>query len=241
MARDPESLHKPYEYIDEVPNIIKIDDMPYFDRPDFDISDPDVFDKKYIPAIEKSVRNSYEYRQMINYLREYMDMNKCAFYERLNNLETVKVHIEIHHEPFSLFDICKIVYNKRTYFNESIEVEMVAKEVMYLHYQLQVGLIPLAETVHELVHNQYLFVPTDKVFGKYREFVNRYEPWISPELRTVLDHIEETTRICNEDEYKDILSKNYIYVDSSGNGLPNLEDIAFLVKGRINDILNDKK
>lgn len=240
MAREPEMMHKSYEYLSDIPTIIHINEMPVFDRPDFDLTDESVFTKKFIPAIEKSVRGSFEYKQMVSYLREYVDMNKCAFYDKFNNLETTRIHIEIHHEPFSLYDICQIVYNKRVSYGESIEVEMIAKEVMFLHYQLQVGLIPLAETVHELVHNQYLFVPSSKVYGKYKEFQSRYDPWIPPELKQILDDIEEKTRICDEEEYKSILARNYIYVNNSDNRLPTMEEVGLLIKGRVNDILNKR-
>ena len=207
---------------------------------DYDLADEKQF-KKYIQNVERDVRGSFEYKSMINYLREYMDMNQCAFYKNLNNIDTTKVHIEIHHEPLSLYDICLIVYNKRCAFHESIEEEWVAKEVMYLHYNLMVGVIPLAETVHELVHAQYLFVPTTAVLGKYKEFVDRYKDFMLPEQLETLEHIEKSTEIYNDDLAKTILSKQYVYVDMSGSyKLPKTEDIISMVKDRINDIMNTK-
>jgi len=155
--------------------------------------------------------------------------------------DTTKVHIEIHHEPLSLYDICLIVYNKRVAFNEPLDEEYVAKEVMYLHYNLMVGLIPLAETVHQLVHAQYLFVPTTAVLGKYREFVDRYQPYMIPEQLETLEHIEEATKVYDSDDAKLLLSKNYIYIDMSGSyNLPKTEDIISMVKDRIKDILDAK-
>jgi hypothetical protein len=167
-------------------------------------------------------------------------MNKCSFYESVSNADTTKIKIEIHHEPLSLYDIVVIVYNKRVAFHESLEVEHVAKEVMYLHYEMEVGLIPLAETVHELVHNQYLFVPSTKVFGKYQKFVEDYRPYIPLEQLDILDRIEQLTATYEADEYKQLLSKKYIYVDLSGSySLPRLEDIAHSVKDRIREIMED--
>ena len=83
-------------------------------------------------------------------------MNKCSFYENVSNIDSNDIKIEIHHEPISLYDICIIVYNKRNFFHENLSE--LLKEVMLLHYKLLIGLIPLAETVHELVHNKYLFI-----------------------------------------------------------------------------------
>ncbi len=239
--RDPNNIIKSYEF-DTPPVIIKMDEVPDYNFFDYDLNDDQML-KKYLFSIEKKViRSSYEYRTYIQFLREYMDMNKCSFYENVNNIDTTKVRIEIHHEPLSLFDICLIVYNKRVAFNESLEEEMLAKEVMYLHYNLMVGLIPLAETVHELVHGQYLFVPTSAVFGKYREFVNRYEDFMTPEQKEVLDKIEEASEIYSFEEAKTILSKQFIYVDMTGAyKIPRTEDIITMVKDRIRDMVGTNK
>lgn len=237
--RDPNNMQKTYE-LESPPPIIKMDEIPEYNLYDFDLNDEKSF-KKYLQTIEKVVRSSHEYRALVQFLREYMDMNQCAFYQNVSNSDSAKVRIEIHHEPLSLYDICLIVYNKRVAFNEPLDEEFVAKEVMYLHYNLMVGLIPLAETVHQLVHAQYLFVPTTAVLGKYREFVDRYKAYMIPEQLEALEHIEEATKVYDSDDAKVLLSKNYIYVDMSGSyNLPKTEDIISMVKGRIKDILDSK-
>ena len=237
--RDPDNIAKSYE-LEAPPAVIEMKDIPEYNFQDSALADEKQF-KKYIQTIERDVRSSFEYKEMVKYLREYMDMNQCAFYKNLNNADSTKVHIEIHHEPLSLYDICLIVYNKRVAFHESIEEEWVAKEVMYLHYNLMVGLIPLAETVHELVHAQYLFVPTTAVLGKYREFVNRYHDFMLPEQLETLEHIEKATEVYSSDMANTLLSKQYIYVDMSGQyTLPKTEDIITMLKDRINDIMSTK-
>lgn len=238
--RDPNNIVKNYE-IDSPPLIIQMHDIPEYNLYDFDLNDEKSF-KKYIQTLEKTVRSSFEYKSLINYLREYMDMNQCAFYQNVNNTDTTKVRIEIHHEPLSLYDICLIVYNKRVAFNEPLDEEYVAKEVMYLHYNLLVGLIPLAETVHQLVHAQYLFVPTTAVLGKYKEFVDRYNPYMLPEQIEVLEHIEEATQTYDDESAKTILSKNYIYIDMSGvYNFPKTEDITNMLKDRIKEIMDKSR
>lgn len=237
--RDPNSIHSFYEYADEVPQSIKLNDLAPCTIPDYDLNDEKEF-TKYLRDIEKVVRSSFEYRKMVSYLRDYLDMNKCSFYESVSNADTTKIKIEIHHEPLSLYDICVIVYNKRVAFHESLEVEHVAKEVMYLHFDMQVGLIPLAETVHELVHNQYLFVPSTKVYGKYKKFVQDYKAFIPLEQLDILDRIEQLTMGYEAEEYKQLLSKKFIYVDASGSyNLPKLEDVAQILKSRIREIMDD--
>jgi hypothetical protein len=121
-------------------------------------------------------------------------MNKCSFLKGITNEETYSIKIEIHHYPFSLADIVKIVVKKRQYYNESLDVQMVAKEVMELHYKLVIGLIPLSETVHQLFHSGHLFIPVDNVMGRYNLFVEYYEPFIDEEMLETLSRIEKYSR-----------------------------------------------
>lgn len=239
--RDINNMHDIYEFASETPpSVIKVDEVPDYTIPDWDFNDEKEF-KKYMTTVEKTVRNSFEYKAMINYLREYVNMNQCSFYKNVNNIDSTKIKIEIHHDPFSLYDICLIVFNKRNQFYESLDEEAVAKEVMYLHYNMIVGLIPLSSTVHELVHNQYIFVPTSKVYGKYKEFAERYKAWMLPEQIDMLERIEAASQDY-EENYQTLLSKQYIYVDMSGSfELPRTEDIINMVKGRISDIINESK
>lgn len=236
--RDPNNVVKTYE-LDAPPLTIEMHEIPDYNLYDFDLSDEKSY-KKYIQTIEKVVRSSFEYKQMVGFLKDYMDMNQCAFYKNITNADNTRIKIEIHHEPLSLYDICLIVVNKRRAFNEPLDEEYVAKEVMYHHYNLMVGLIPLAETVHELVHASYLFVPTTAVLGKYKEFVEMYKPYMLPEQLEVLEHIEEATKFYNSDEAKTLLSTNYIYMDLTGAyNMPRTEDIINMVKGRIKELVDE--
>ena len=120
-----------------------------------------------------------------------MNMDRCSFLNEVSNEDTFDIKIEIHHYPFTLRDICEIVFKKREYYGESLTVNMVAKEVMSLHYKLVIGLIPLSETVHELAHSGRLFIPIDKVLGRYNIFVDCYEPFCKPEQLDALKRIEK--------------------------------------------------
>lgn len=217
-------------------NVLTLEVIPEYDIEDYDIMDDKDF-QKYISDIEKVVRSSFEYRTLINYLRENMDMNKCSFFENVNNIDTFKIKIHIHHHPLTLGDISLIIYKKRATLRESLEIEAVAKEVMYVHYCLMIGLIPLCETVHELVHNKYLFVPTDKVLGNYRTFVDMYKEYMEPEQIDTLEKIEEYTEKYNYEESTQILNRNYIYIDLIGVfKFPKLEDIVDNLEHKIKQL-----
>ena len=105
------------------PNDVDIVKIPK-DIPVMDIEDYDLFDdkerEKYINDLERHVRSSYEYRNMVQYLREYMNMNSCAFIPNVTNEVNRKIKIELHHSPFTLRDICVTILNKRMKNNEML-------------------------------------------------------------------------------------------------------------------------
>ena len=169
---------------------IDIEEVPEMDTEIYCLDDDRDF-KHYVRDIKNNVRYSFEYRRFIKFLRENMNMDRCSFLQGITNADGFDIKIEIHHYPFSIEDIIRIVIRKRQYYNESLDVQMVAKEVMELHYKLIIGLIPLSETVHQLFHSGRLFIPVDAVLGRYNLFVEYYEPFCEPEQLDTLKRIEE--------------------------------------------------
>lgn len=161
--------------------------------------------EKFIRDVETQVRRSFEYKELIRYLRDEFGMNKCAFLDNVSYNET-GAKIEIHHYPFTLRDIVEVVIKKRRYYQESVELQMVAKEVMELHYKLMVGLIPLSQTVHELAHSSRLFIPSDKVLGRFNLFVEYYRPFCDAQMLDALSRIEKYT----EEKENPILNTNIL-------------------------------
>lgn len=232
-------------YVDPINfDTIHIPTLPEYNVEDYDFyDDNDV--QKYIKDVERICRSSFEYHRMVKFLRTNLDMNKCSFYENVTNhmggADVFKIKIHIHHDPFTLYEIVKIVFNKRFSLHENLDEQITAKEVMLLHYNLMVGLIPLAETVHELVHNQYLFIPTDAVFGFYQEFMEMYDPWIEEDLKAKIDRLEEATQAYNGAD-KFILDTHLLYTDVSGQyKLPKYEDVERFLRQRIFDIDNGRQ
>lgn len=216
------------EFIDK----IEITNIPQFDIADYNLTDDkEVF--KYLTTVERVCRNSRCYKKLIDFLRNYVDMNKCSFYKNINNIDTSSIKIHIHHSPFTLFDIANIIYMKRMAMGESLSVPMVSKEVMYCHYNMWVGLIPLSETVHEMVHNGYLFIPTDAVYGKYKEFAEQYKDYLGP-IENTLERLEEATKAYDYNKETKILTMNAIYIDPTGvYELPDMGTIIELLKDKI--------
>lgn len=225
-------------------DIIVFDDIPEFDTQDYDIFNEKEF-PKYIDDIKKICRASFEYRQFVNYLRDYMDMNKCSFFNNVTNSETFKIKIHLHHCPFTLQDIVETIFNKRMFYQESLEVEMVAKEVMYIHYFLMIGIIPLAETVHELVHSQVIFIPIDHVLGNYSEFEETYREFIPEDAKKRYEIAKQQTLVYNDYANRQLLEIKPIALQLPGDdgsvtyNLPSMENLVAAMNNRIDEIKNN--
>jgi hypothetical protein len=223
-----------------LPDTFDINQVPEFENEIYNLEDETDY-KHYIKDVEGQIRRSFEYKQFIKYLRDNFGMNKCAFLKGVTNEETFDIKIEIHHYPFSLHDIVEIVLKKRRYYNESLDVQMVAKEAMILHYKIMIGLIPLSETVHELAHSSRLFIPSDTVFGRYNLFVDYYKPFIEPEMLDALERIEKYTREHSELLDTTIIDENTVRYNIKDNEyrLPNMDTVANTMLTQIEYIKNN--
>ena len=235
---DPANL-KTIETKDTNTSIIKMDYIPECELKVYDIYDDKGFEK-YLADVENCVRKSFEYKRFIKFLRENMNMDEDIFLEDVKMDKSFKVKIEQHHTPFTLYDIILIVFNKRMFYNEDISVRQVAKEVMRLHYRLIVGLIPLSQTTHILVHNQYLFIPVENILGDYNKFVNEYKSFMKPEQLDTLNRIEEFSKTCDVREYAKAILQHTLKLECQGAyKLPDLQQITNSMYNRIESIKNN--
>ena len=114
---------------------------------------------------------------------------------------------------------------------------------MWLHYVGWVGLIPLSETVHKMVHNQYIFIPTDIIRGNYRLFIKEYYNDIDPEVLDCVDNAEQATKDYNNKQME-LFNNHRIYINEDGSyGLPKKESTQQAIKDHITELKsnNNKK
>lgn len=220
-------------------NKIEIDNVPEFDYLIWDLENEKEF-RKYIQSIEKEVRQSFEYKEMIQYIKNNYDMHKCSFL-KVSDDDEINAKLEIHHSPYTLYDIVNIVYRKRVFYGESLEIQQVAKEVTMLHYRLLVGLIPLSKTVHQLVHDGKLFIPVQNVLGNYREFIRLYRQFISEEELDTIERIERYSMETSDLLNTSVLDMNMISIQSNNKEyqLPNFNNINNNMINRVKEIKNN--
>ena len=225
-----------------------INEMQYFDESQYDFYDEKDFGR-YIQDIERAVRMSFEYRQLINYLKNTEGMNTCTFLENVVQIPDSKIKIELHHSPLTLYDIVQAVVKKRMHNNEDMDLFMVANEVMYNHYIGHIGLVPLSETVHEMVHSQYIFIPTNIIRGNYRAFIESYYDYVSPDVLDAIDNAEQMTKEWLNDisgnnqinTQMEIFNLHQTYINSNIHTKDTRSKAKDSIKDRIDTIKSTKK
>lgn len=168
---------------------------------------------KTVKTCERMIRSSLEYKDYVKFLKDYIDMTKCSFFGKVKMDRYSKVKIEQHHSPFTLYDITMTVLLKHLDTYGEVNLYEVSEEVMKLHYQCRVGLIPLSTTVHELVHQGLVFIPVQQVRGDWLSFYKEYEPYIPQDMKDKLKSIIKFSKECQD---LSLLETKYTYVDVDG-------------------------
>lgn len=175
---------------------------------------------KAIKTIERIVRSSLEYKAYIKYLKDYIDMTRCSFFNGVSNKDTNrKISIEIHHEPFTLFDITQIILEKQLDETGEVNYFSIAEEVMKVHYQCKVGLIPLSATVHDLVHTGDIFIPLQCPRGDFIGFLEEYDQYICKDIKETL---QAKLQLSKQVQDLSMLETKYTYLEVDGFKLPQL-------------------
>lgn len=214
----------------------KIEGVQDFSYNFFEFEDPKKTNR-YVKKIESIIRQSLEYRRYIKYLKNEIELTSCNFFKGIDTEEINGVGIEFHHYPFTLYDITYTVLSDMTdYFTKPVNTFDVANEVMKLHYENIIGLIPLSKTVHQLAHSGEVFINMHDVFGNVNLFVNQYNKHIDDETKDKLYILNEMSKDENYGSGDNkILSKSFQYVIS-----PNNKDLFKLEKIDPNNTLEEK-
>lgn len=183
--------------------IIQSEDNPFPESFYFDKLYEEQEYKKFIKNTERLIRPSKEYRTYIEQLRgtvSALNVDNILSYITSNDAE-----LEFHHYPFSLYDIVDIVILQKFFDMEDFTSFDICKEVMELHYQNLIGLVPLTKTSHELAHAGELFLGYNQVFGDYKTFMTMYKEGISKELKEKIEEMERLTDANNPTDAKGLL------------------------------------
>lgn len=194
---------------------IEINDYPKLNN--FYIYKEDI-NEKLLKKLVTTVRNSLEYKEYIQFLKDELDMNYCSFF---NNINWDYAEIDMHHVMLTLYDIIYIVSMKKLNEESNITIYDIMEEVMKLHYECKVLLIPISKTIHELVHSGDIFIPIQYAFGNFNEFYNEYKKYFTTEQKELIkEYISLSNDIIKDYKTPEILKRKFTYLSIDGVELP---------------------
>lgn len=182
-----------------------------------------------VKRMEKTVRGSMEYGDYIQFLRQNVEMDTCAFFKGVSKKTNKKIKIEVHHAPLTLYDVCKLILDKAVDTGEEINVLQLARTAMEIHYKNRIGLIPLSKTLHEVVHkSDKLVIPMYMIYGDFLSFMEEYNDYIELEenkgIRKKIEKLVADTKSVKEDTF-DVLEAKFTYIMVDGfEMLTKIED-----------------
>jgi len=148
---------------------------------------------RFVNSVKGMIRSSIEYKLFISGCKIDLDLNNCSFLG--NIIGEDKVDIEIHHCPLTLHDIIEIVADHMLSQGDTITTMTVAHEVLAAHFMGLVGILPLSETIHDLVHSGKVTVSMSQIYGNVGGFLRAYVGGIDEEtLSKILLAIELSKR-----------------------------------------------
>lgn len=138
---------------------------------------------QFISGIERLVRGSPEYKKLVKYIKTEFDLSHCTY---LNALNVENVTIELHHTPYTLYNIVSIIIQKHLKNQTPFNTFSVALDVIKLHYCNLVGLVSLSKTIHELMHSDNrVFIHRDLIIGNVDQFYALYEEYMDEEQKRI--------------------------------------------------------
>lgn len=208
--------------------------------PDVDFEDSKSVEH-YVKSCKILIRNSLEYKQLMNFLKYNMGMNTCFFLPNVKKEKKSKISIEIHHTGFVMEDIIKTILYDLYENGEEYDCQSVAEKVMYYHYKGFISLTALSSTAHQLIHepDSMLFIPLgmedfgdiNLFFEEFIDIIKKYLPDLYKKFESY-KMISDTVNNIEEiiPEYMDV---NIIYYNCEGVDIPTMDKIL--------DILSEKK
>jgi hypothetical protein len=181
ISFDKTKSNKPY---------MKSKNTPYSSSLYFEeIHNEKTFDN-FIKRTEQLIRTSKEYLFYIKKLKT--DIDALTHDNIQYNITSKQTQIEFHHYPFNLYSIVQIVAI-HNYLNDiKFTSFSLVKEVMRLHSNNYIGLVPLSKSNHQLAHSNAFNISLNQVFGNIDEFIKLYEDSIPEENKLIIKSLKES-------------------------------------------------
>ena len=137
---------------------------------------------RFIKAVENMVRTSNDYKAFVDYIKNTLGLDFCQVFSKV--YDKVDANVEFHHGPiFTLYDICEVELTKFIKTGQRINTFRVADAVLDLHFNMKVNGVLLSTTVHEMVHNQDIFINLNQAIGDVNAYIEENARYFTPEVK----------------------------------------------------------
>lgn len=168
----------------------------------------DVFDdeklKRFIKNIEKQIRRSDAYKSFVGECHA-KGLDRCAILGNVH--KTDKVTIEIHHYPFTLYEIVMNCILLHISEKESFNSFTIIRDVLREHHEGIISVVPLCKTVHQLAHKGQVFIPFTSCAGDLGTYVEKYESIMDNTMKENYNELLEMTQLGISYSETDILKQ----------------------------------
>lgn len=157
----------------------------------------------FIKAVEKIVRSSKYYSRYIAHVKNDLGLNYCQIKGNIVEDEEADIVdlIEMHHGPvLTLFDVVSIILNHMIIHNQKITTFNVARKVLEEHYAHRVQTVMLCKTVHEMVHDNKIFLNYKQGLGDLYSFLELYYDGLDKtQINVINGYIERSNKYDTND------------------------------------------
>jgi hypothetical protein len=176
----------------------------------------DIYDnkklQKFIKSVEAQIRTSNEYSNYIGFLVNEIGLDHCAV---LGNIEKDFATVEMHHYPFTLYDIVYLNISRNIILNKNFTSFSIANDVLKDHYDNIIGVTPLSKTVHQLAHAGEIFVNLSQVYGNLNKFNEKYSFAMTDEIIEKFNQLVDYSKKNLAYSDTDVLKKIYDIKDNT--------------------------
>jgi len=150
---------------------------------------------RFVKGVENMVRTSPYYKKYISYLKNDLGLNYCQVLSNIKSeSEKEKIEIHMHHGPIlTLFDVVSIVTDSLLARDEKVNTFIVADKVIEEHFNNNIQVVMLSETVHEEVHANNIFINLKQAFGDINTFIKKYRDGLNDEYIDKINKYIETS------------------------------------------------
>ena len=169
----------------------------------------------FVKSVEQMVRTSKYYARYIKYLKKDIGLNFCQVLSNIKideDDEKANTKIEMHHGPIlTLFDYISIVVDHRLAHEQKVNSFIIADIIIDEHFNNNVQVVMLSKTVHELVHDNSIFINTKQAFGDLNAFLKKYKDGINDEqVHKINNYIQLSKKYVSFDKHVLDLEKNIV-------------------------------